>query len=465
MKRGLFILFLSLLFLSSCGFRDNNSKGYKELEEGIIKIFNNKDGISDFNLAAKKGNLEVYDIVTYYYGFSAADFLETYFKKSEGKAEYYYASMLISADIEKDKAKKLFEEAVKQGEYNAYYSLGTLYENDLEYTTAMSYYEKGKEQGDMYALYAYEYLKTNKNNVNKIESLYKKYKNNSISSDEKKELGKLILEKFSNYKEAYNILKEFVSEEYPPALYAKAKILQTEDKETEALSIFNDLYTKHKYYLGTFELAFLETNNQNFDKALTYLEDGDYDESLIYAYKGYIYKHLKLYKKAEENYKKAADLKDIDALYYLGILYSDQGELEKAKKVFETGYKLGSIPSGYYYAYTVSDIQKEKKLGKITANNHKDLDIEALGRNDISKKVYENLAKQGNFDSMINLSTYYKENSEEMRRLNLIAASRGNTVAFSNLGVYYLSHKNKAKATYWFGLAKDLESSVTEKDI
>ena len=144
MKKSLLILFILLLFVNSCGRGRSNNKGYKELEEGIVKIFDNKDGMPQFNLAAKKGNLEVYDIVTYYYGISSLDFLETYFKKSEGKAEYYYASMLLSAQIEEDKAKKLLEEAIKQGEYSAYYSLGFLYEDDLDFSTAISYYEKGK---------------------------------------------------------------------------------------------------------------------------------------------------------------------------------------------------------------------------------------------------------------------------------------------------------------------------------
>lgn len=461
MKRSLVILFLLLLSLNSCKFSGSNSKGYKELEEGIIKIFDNKDGMTEFSTAARKGNPEVYGVVTYYYGYSALDFLEKHFKKSDGKAEYYYASILISANNDEDRAKKLLEEAVKQGEYNAYYSLGTLYETDLDFSTAMNYYEKGKEKGDMFSLYAYEYLKTNKNSITKIENFSKKYKSGTITPDEKKELGRLVLEKFSNYDKAYNILKEFVSEGYPPALYSKAKILQNEDKESEAFAIFNELYTKDKYYLGTFEMAFYEVNNQNFEKALSYLEDGNYNESLIYAYKGYIYRHLKLYKKAEENYKKAVDLKDIDAIYYLGMLYRDQGDLEKAKKYFETGYKLGSIPSGYNYAYTLSDIQKEKKLQKESGNT-KNIDIEALGRNDISKKVYENLSKQGDYASMINLSTYYKENSEEMRKLNLIAASRGYPVAFSNLGVYYMRHRNKSKANYWFGLAKEAEGITSE---
>lgn len=459
MRKTLFILLL--LLLNSCGLPNKGNHGYKELEDGIVKIYDNKDGMSEFTSAAKKGNLEVYDIVSYYYGQSAQEFLKANFKKSKGHAEYYYATSLIKANIRREEARKLFEEAIKQGEYNAYYSLGTMYEEDLDYITAMNYYEKGSNKGDMFSLYAFELLKSNKNSITKIEELNKKYKENKISSNEQKELGRLVLEKFSNYDKAYEILKKFIIEDYPPALYAKAKLLQNEDKEDEAYKIFIGLYNE-KYYLGTFELAFYEVGSQNYDKALKYLEEMDYKESLIYAYKGYIYKNLKLYKKAEENYKKAVDLKDIDALYYLGILYRDQGDLEKARKYFESGYNLGSIPSGYDYAYILEDIQKEKKLVGIS-EKAKDLDINALGRNEVSKKIYENLAEQGDFASMINLSTYYGENSIKMKELNLIAASRGYPVAFSNLGVYYLNHKNKEKSDYWFGLAGEVEKEMSKE--
>ena len=58
MRKTLFILLL--LLLTSCGLPNNGgSKGYKELEEGIVKIYDNKDGLPEFTAAAKKGNLEV----------------------------------------------------------------------------------------------------------------------------------------------------------------------------------------------------------------------------------------------------------------------------------------------------------------------------------------------------------------------------------------------------------------------
>ena len=57
MRKTLFILLL--LLLTSCGLPNSGSKGYKELEEGIVKIYDNKDGLPEFTAAAKKGNLEV----------------------------------------------------------------------------------------------------------------------------------------------------------------------------------------------------------------------------------------------------------------------------------------------------------------------------------------------------------------------------------------------------------------------
>ena len=86
-----------------------------------------------------------------------------------------------------------------------------------------------------------------------------------------------------------------------------------------------------------------------------------------------------------------------------------------------------------------------------------------MGRNEVSKKIYENLADQGDFASMINLSTYYGESSIKMKELNLIAASRGYPVAFSNLGVYYLHHKNKEKSDYWFSLAGAVEKEMSKE--
>ena len=63
MRKTLFILLL--LLLNSCGLPNKGNHGYKELEDGIVKIYDNKDGMSEFTSAAKKGNLEVYDIVSY----------------------------------------------------------------------------------------------------------------------------------------------------------------------------------------------------------------------------------------------------------------------------------------------------------------------------------------------------------------------------------------------------------------
>ena len=54
----------------------------------------------------------------------------------------------------------------------------------------------------------------------------------------------------------YDILKDFLSENYSPALYAKAKLLENDDKEEEAVQIYNQVFSQNKYYLAAFELAF-----------------------------------------------------------------------------------------------------------------------------------------------------------------------------------------------------------------
>ena len=67
---------------------------------------------------------------------------------------------------------------------------------------------------------------------------------------------------------------------------------------------------------------------------------------------------------------------------------------------------------------------------------------------------------------MVNLSTYYPEKSEKMKELNLVAASRGYTVALSNLGVHYLHTKDKKKSDFWFKLAgKNVEHVEKEEEI
>ena len=200
--------------------------------------------------------------------------------------------------------------------------IGNIYENKLEFTKAQEYLKKGRDAGEIYSLYSYEYNKNLTNFYKKIEELNKKLNDGNISTEEKKELGTLVLEKVSNYEKAYDILKDFLSENYSPALYAKAKLLEKDDKEEEAVQIYNQIFLQNKYYLAAFELASrLVKNEKNYDLALKVLDDTKSDEVLILGYKGFIFENLKDFTKAEDFYQKAASKNDIDSMNYLGRLY------------------------------------------------------------------------------------------------------------------------------------------------
>ena len=327
--------------------------------------------------------------------------------------------------------------------------IGNIYENKLQFTKAQEYLKKGRDAEEIYSLYSYEYNKKLMKFYKRIEELNQKLNDGTITMEEKKELGTLVLEKVSNPEKAYDILKDFLSENYSPALYAKAKLLENDDKEEEAVQIYNQIFTQNKYYLAAFELASrLVKDQKNYNLALKILDDTNSDEVLILGYKGFIYENLKDYSKAEEFYQKAADKDDIDAMNYLGRLYETQKEMKKAKNIYNRAYMLGSVSAGYKLAYILEDEEKEKNPADSNEN-------EPEKRNKEAKKILERLANSGDDYSMVDLSLYYPENDKMVRILNLEAAAKLNTTAFYNLGVYYYTKKNKDKAKFYFKVAKE----------
>ena len=435
MKKCIYILFV-LLFLVSCS---KNDAGYDALEKGLIGILEKKDYeyiMKNINESAKAGNEDVYGLAYTYLAENGSMFFNKYMKKSKGIAEYYQALLLQQTNGDELQILDLLENSAKQGNIKAYYMIGNIYENKLQFTKAQEYLKKGRDAGEIYSLYSYEYNKKLMKFYKRIEELNQKLNDGTITSEEKKELGTLVLEKVSNPEKAYDILKDFLSENYSPALYAKAKLLE--------------IFTQDKYYLAAFELASrLVKDKKNYDLALKILDDTNSDEVLILGYKGFIYENLKDFSKAEEFYQKAANKDDIDAMNYLGRLYETQKEMKKAKNIYNKAYMLGSISAGYKLAYILEDEEKEKNPP--VSNN----DNEPAKRNKEAKKILERLANSGDDYSMVDLSLYYPENDKMVRILNLEAAAKLNTTAFYNLGVYYYNKKNKDKAKFYFKVAKE----------
>ena len=447
MKKWINILFVLLLSVS-CSKTDT---GYDALEKSLIGILEKKDYehiMKNMNESAKSGNEDIYGLAYTYLAENGTMFFNRYMKKSKGIAEYYQALLLQQTNGDETQILDLLESATKQGNIKAYYMIGNIYENKLEFTKAQEYLKKGKDAGEIYALYSYEYNKNMMNFYKRIEELNKKLNEGTISTEEKKELGTLVLEKVSNPEKAYDILKDFLSENYSPALYAKAKLLENDDKEEEAVQIYNQVFSQNKYYLAAFELASrLVKGEKNYDLALKILDNTNSDEVLILGYKGFIYENLKDFTKAEEFYQRAANKNDIDSMNYLGRLYETQKEIKKARNIYNKAYSLGSISAGYKLAYILEDMETSKNPAK----------AEEVGikQSKEAKKILERLANSGDDYSMVDLSLYYPETDKMVRILNLKAAAKLNTTAFYNWGVYYYNKKNKQKSKFYFKVAKE----------
>ena len=458
MRKFIFYLFLISLLIVSCS-QDN--KGYDALEKGLIGILEKKDEgyiLQQLGKAAEQKNEDVFALAYVYLGTQGEEFYNKFLKKSNGYAEYYKAMFLKETNGSEDEIINLLESSAKQGNNKAYYMLGSIYESKFEFSKAQEYLKKGKDAGEIYAVYSYNYNKNLSDVFSRIEELNKKLKNDTINQEEKKELGTLIVEKVSNYEEGYNILKDFLSEGYPPALYAKAKIIESEDKEDEAIQIYNEIFMKNKYYLAAFELASkLVKSSKNYELAMKVLDDTNSDEPVITGYKGFVYENMKQYKKAEENYLKAVEKNDIGIMIYLGSLYDNMGETKKAKDIYTKAYQMGSVDAGYKLTYLLEEIE-ETKLKENENNkkeNSKDEKKEDVKKSKEAKRILENLVKNGDDYSMVDLSLYYPEGDPNIRILNLKAAAKLNKTAFYNLGVYYYSKKNKVKAKFYLKVAKE----------
>ena len=458
MRKFIFYLFLISLLIVSCS-QDN--KGYDALEKGLIGIIEKKDEgyiLQQFEKSAEQKNEDVFALAYVYLGTQGEEFYNKFLKKSNGYAEYYKAMFLKETNGSENEIIYLLESSAKQGNNKAYYMLGSIYESKFEFSKAQEYLKKGKDAGEIYAVYSYNYNKNLSDVFSRIEELNKKLKNDTINQEEKKELGTLIVEKVSNYEEGYNILKDFLSEGYPPALYAKAKIIESEDKEDEAIQIYNEIFMKNKYYLAGFELASkLVKSSKNYELAMKVLDDTNSDEPVITGYKGFLYENMKQYKKAEENYLKAVEKNDIGIMIYLGSLYDNMGETKKAKDIYTKAYQMGSVDAGYKLTYLLEEIE-ETKLKENENNkkeNSKDEKKEDVKKSKEAKRILENLVKNGDDYSMVDLSLYYPEGDPNIRILNLKAAAKLNKTAFYNLGVYYYGKKNKAKAKFYLKVAKE----------
>ena len=136
---------------------------------------------------------------------------------------------------------------------------------------------------------------------------------------------------------------------------------------------------------------------------------------------------------------------------YLGRLYETTKEIQKAKDIYTKAYALGSVSAGYRLSYLLEDLEKTKESQENIQKDKKNGERKSKE----AKKILENLVKNGDDYSMVDLSLYYPEGDKNIRILNLKAAAKLNKTAFYNLGVYYYNKKEKEKAKFYLKVAKE----------
>lgn len=185
----------------------------------------------------------------------------------------------------------------------------------------------------------------------------------------------------------------------------------------------------------------------------------DYEEGMKWLAKGAFYEYWKaLYDlgmayldgyatapdeaKAEACFKKAAEFKDSESEYQLGLLALDRAEdkegLDKAIDWLEKAYTHGSDEAalllGNIYEGTATD----------------EVDVEPDPRE--AMEWYEKAASLGNGDAMAELSLFYQKGivvPKDRKRAEILlkdAISNGCDDAFFSLGLLYLSEEKPAEA-------------------
>lgn len=458
MKKVILMLITVILLILSCG---NNVKSYDTIENALISILERKNELyisKELDKAMKTSEEEAFILAYLYFGNSRKNIFEKFLNESNGNAEYYKGLLHKKSNMPIEELKELFESAAKQGNEKAYYMLGNIYEKELQISKAQEYYKLGKEKGNIDSLHSYIYIDSLKKEYKRLEILNEKLLLDTINSDEKKELGKIILEKFYNYEKAYEILKPFIYDNYSPALYAKAKILEKNKNFEDAFKIYKNLYFIDNYYLAGLEIAHsIENNEKNYKMSLEVLNTLKVDNSDIDNYKGYLYEKMGELPKAQKYYLKAIKKFNIDAMNNLGKLYENEKRYKKARDIYKKSYNNGSIVGGYNYAILLENNSKKND------NN--------INYNKEAKKIFQLLSKNGDENSILEFSKYYKDDSLEYKNINIKAAVKLNGEALYNLGVYYYKKgKNKTSKLYlkkskelFYDIGEEFNEFIKEK--
>ena len=238
-----------------------------------------------------------------------------------------------------------------------------------------------------------------------------------------------------------------------------AKLNQIKDKES-----ISSIYAL-VYHLGLKE----------YDKAEKYylkaIEKGNVDALFNI---GNLYSDQKEYDKAEKYYLKAIEKGNVDALFNIGNLYSDQKEYDKAEKYYLKAIEKGNVDALFNIGNLYSDQKEYDKAEKYYLKAIEKGDVDALlnigylyseqNKYDKAEKYYLEAIEKGNVDALLNIGYLYSDQKEynKAEKYYLEAIEKGNVDALFNIGNLYSDQKeyDKAEKYYLEAIEKDVFVSI-----
>ena len=275
----------------------------------------------------------------------------------------------------------------------------------------------------------------------------------SVKKDDAKAayfLGGIYEEEKKEYEEAIKWFKKAANKDYKDAVYRVGSLFEKElDKENEAIAYYEE-----------------------------WIKKGDVE---AYNYLGNLYLDKEEFEKAKEQYLKGADKGSKESYYLLGSLHEAyiDGGLEKAIEYYKKGAELGDYKSTFNLAANYDKILEYDKAEpwykKSMAMGNKDA-YDAYGytlakqhKGKEALKIFQELADLNDSRGYMGMARVYVneyEDYENTKKYALKTIELGNADGASLLGSMYIEDfKNKEESVKWYKKAYEMGDCDGTEDL
>ncbi|CAM3430933.1 tetratricopeptide repeat protein [Pseudostreptobacillus hongkongensis] len=355
-----FILSILVLLIFSIKTYIYTSKPFDYIENAIVSMYDedNKKTLKNFEKAYLGNDVDIYQVIN---GLADDEVISSFYKdkeeKSSGYAEYRKAQFLLYSNKTGEAIEEL-KKAANQNNIDALYFLGNYLYLSKRFTEAFEYIEKSYNLKDYRVVERYLEMKNSIAVYERMEELEFKYNKNTITKEEKLELGNFYIDKtFIN--DAYKILKPFIEENNKDALFAKANYIELEGDNDKALQIYKELFLKYKearVALKVVQNSDISTKS-NRTKLIKLLDEvKTYDRNLDFIKANLLFENDE-WKEAKEIYDRLKNLKFIPVYKKLGKYYENIGDTMQAIEMYKLSFENGDIDSAVNLNNLVQDLQ------------------------------------------------------------------------------------------------------------